>query len=224
MSKRKPVQEIPIKCLSLADPLGMPLVIERLFAATRLIHIHGVPSVGKTAFCFKIVYKLIDKQPDAWVLWIYFDDEIDYWKSAFEALKPRAQVSYLKIDTKSTEHFYRVFGKAIQGNPYKLVIMDGLQYANLDLQGMRYSHLLSFFCVKAEQFRIPIIATHRNPVPRDTKKDPQFLLPVYTHAEHWNLYMPAYFTDPLRKGESYVIMPKDLSWPDASTGKSHYLP
>jgi hypothetical protein len=78
MPKKKPELEIPIQGLNLADPLGMSTVMERIFAAPRLIHIHGAPSVGKTAFCFKIVCDMLDQKPEARILWMYFDEEIDY--------------------------------------------------------------------------------------------------------------------------------------------------
>jgi GTPase SAR1 family protein len=202
----------------------MPSVMERIFAAPRLIHIHGAPSVGKTAFCFKVVYDLVDKQPDARALWIYFDDEIDYWRSVFEVHRPEAPVSYLKIETKSTEHCYRMFGKAMEGNPYKLVIIDGLQYTNIDLAGPRRAELFSFFCVQSERFGLPILVTDRKPVRMDTCADPRDLPAVYTHAELWKLHRPAYYTDPQRKQEAYVVMPRELRWPDQILAKRHYLP
>jgi hypothetical protein len=116
-----------------------------------------------------------------------------------------------------------MFGKAIQENIYGLVIIDGLQYANLDLSGLRRAHLLSFFCVKAEAFRIPIIATHRNPVPMDRGKNSPYLHPIHTHAEHWKLYRPAYYTEPSRKGESLVVMPGEPRRPDPILEKRNYL-
>ena len=213
MTKPTALQEVPIQCLRLTDPLGMPSIMERIFAAPRLIHVHGAPSVGKTAICFKVVYDLVDKQPDARVLWLYFDDEIDYWRSAFEALAPAALVSYLRIDTKSDTHCYGMFRKAMEGNPYKLVIIDGLQYTNIDLSGPRRADLLSFYCVQSERFGLPILVTDRKPVRIDTSEDPKDLPAVYTHAELWKLYRPAYYTDPQRKQEAYVVMPREMVWP-----------
>lgn len=223
MAKKKPVQEIPIRNLRIDDPIGMPIVIERLFAAPRLVHLQGTPDDGNTAFAFKVVFTLHEHKPDARLLWIYFDDELTIWRNRFEKLVQGASVEYQKFDSKSPSYFHHILLKGMESTRYRLVIVDGLYYSNLELPGWKRHQFLRLLHAHAKRCGIPILVTDRQKFPEDTEpegnKDPD----IKGTGECWSLHRPMYRTAALGQGNTFVIMPREMEWEDGELKKTDYL-
>ena len=187
---------------------GMKLFSQKLENNSRLYILSGKPSVGKTAFCFKILYYQKLQNNFTNILFIYFDKTIEYWKQKFSIQDPES-LKNIKFNKMKISNFHKLKSEILDQMEefnYHLIFIDGIYSCGEFQEVKMYTSLLLDLMDMAHALQKPIILTAR-------QNKPVLIPNIITHAhrpllpETWFIERPDYLNGEIKKfGDNRILV------------------